>query len=133
MALQRAERSAPGRFDVALETGFVLVGLQRYPEALAAIDRALAVEPHSPNAWALRAEAALASGDAARAAADAGRAAALLHSYADALATRARAGQLLGDRTIELTARAALAALAAQGDTHAAQLLVGLNVGREAR
>jgi O-antigen ligase len=133
VALQRAERSAPGRFDVALETGFVLHGLQRYPEALAAIDHALAVEPHSPNAWALRAEAALAAGDPARAAADAGRAVALLHSYADALATRARAGERLGDRAIELGARAELAGLAAQGDVHAAQLLVGLGVGREAR
>ena len=62
-ALGHAARSDDaGRFEVALETAFVLVRMARFADALAAVDRALAVEPHSATAWALRAEAALGAG-----------------------------------------------------------------------
>jgi O-antigen ligase/tetratricopeptide (TPR) repeat protein len=124
--LQRADRVDPGRFDVALETGFVLLRLGRGAEALAAFDRALAVEPHSPNAWALRGEADLATGDARRAAEDARHATTLLADYPEALATRAAAQARIGDLTGARQARALLAGMAAAGDANAQRLLAAL-------
>jgi len=76
-ALARADR-APRidsvRFEIALRTAQVELRLNHGAPALNAADRALALEPYSPHAWATRAGAALASGDEARAAQDAQKA-----------------------------------------------------------
>jgi O-antigen ligase len=93
-ALERAERIDPGHFDVALETGFVLIHLRRYADARAAVDRALVVEPHAPNAWCLRAEAGVGAGDLRRGAEDARHATALLADYPEALVTLAHVDDL---------------------------------------
>jgi O-antigen ligase len=76
-ALARAER-APRidsvRFEIALRTAQVELRLDHGAPALQAADRALALEPYSPHAWAARAAAALALRDEGRAAEDAQRA-----------------------------------------------------------
>ncbi len=128
-ALRRAERADSGQFEVALETGFVLLRLGRAADARRAVDRALAIEPHCANAWALRAEADLGADDAPQAAADADRATAILNDYPDAVATRGRAGQQLGDLRALQAARDHLAALAAAGDDRAGRLLGSLPPG----
>jgi len=73
-ALERAAR-APRldqvRFDIALRTAQVALRLGRGEPALQAADRALAIEPYSPHAWAARATAHLALRDEAQAARDA--------------------------------------------------------------
>jgi hypothetical protein len=76
-ALARADR-APRldsvRFEIALRTAQVELRLDHGAEALRAADRALALEPYSPHAWAARAAAELALRDEGRAAEDAQRA-----------------------------------------------------------
>ena len=124
--LRRAERCDPGRFQVALETAFVLVRLGRDAEALVAVDRALAIEPDSANAWSVRAEAALGAGDARRAADDARHALGLLFEYPDPLVTLARAEARLGNRGAEQEARVRLVALSSAGNGRARQLLESL-------
>jgi O-antigen ligase len=112
MALGRAERADAGQFRVALLTAVVAVRLDRNAEALAAADRALALEPYSPNAWAARADAHLHAKDAGAAAADARRATTLLQDYPSALSLLARADARLGDQAGVREARARLAVLA---------------------
>jgi len=79
-ALACLERAARGprldvaRFDIALRTSQVAVRIDRGAAALAAADRALAIEPYSPHAWAARAAAKLSLGAEAEAALDATRA-----------------------------------------------------------
>ena len=73
-ALEKAARPArldQVRFDIALRTAQVAVRLGRGEPALQAADRALAIEPYSPHAWAARAAAHLALRDEAQAARDA--------------------------------------------------------------
>ena len=70
----RAPRIDAVRFDVALRTAQVELRLDHGAPALQAADRALALEPYSPHAWAARAAAALALHDEAHAADDARRA-----------------------------------------------------------
>jgi O-antigen ligase len=67
----RAPRLDQVRFDIALRTAQVAVRLGRGEPALHAADRALAIEPYSPHAWAARAAAHLALRDEAQAARDA--------------------------------------------------------------
>jgi O-antigen ligase/tetratricopeptide (TPR) repeat protein len=124
-SLERSERIDPGRFVVALRTAQVAVRLGRNAEALRAADRALALEPHSPNAWTARADALLHAGDPGGAAQAAQRALALLADYPGALAVAARASERLGDRAAAREARARLAALAV-GSGEARRLLQGL-------
>jgi hypothetical protein len=59
--LARAERWATtaDRFSIALRTAQAALRADRGAEALHAADRALAIEPHSPHAWAERAAAQL--------------------------------------------------------------------------
>ena len=54
-ALRAAERASPGTFEVALETAYVLERLHRFGDALAATDRALAIEPYAIPTWLVRA------------------------------------------------------------------------------
>ena len=70
----RAPRVDAVRFDIALRTAQVALRLDRGGPALQAANRALALEPHSPHAWAARAGAELALRDEANAAEDAQRA-----------------------------------------------------------
>ncbi|HXU06871.1 MAG TPA: O-antigen ligase family protein [Polyangia bacterium] len=70
----RAPRVDPGRFDIALRTAQVALRIDMGGPALAAADRALAIEPYSPHAWAARAAAELALRDEAQAANDAAHA-----------------------------------------------------------
>ena len=49
--------STADRFAIALRTAQVALRAERGAEALRAADRALALEPHSPHAWAERAAA----------------------------------------------------------------------------
>jgi hypothetical protein len=69
-----APRIDSARFDIALRTAQVALRIDRGAPALDAADRALALEPFSPHAWAARAGAQLALSDEAQAAADAKRA-----------------------------------------------------------
>jgi O-antigen ligase len=111
--LARAARALPDDFQVALRTAYAASRAGRPGDAMAAAQRALSVEPDSPNAWEALARARLEAGDPAGAAAAADRALALLHAYAGALYTRAAAARALGDDAGAGRARAALAALAA--------------------
>jgi tetratricopeptide (TPR) repeat protein len=70
----RAPRLDAGRFDIALRASQVALRIDRGAPALAAADRALAIEPYSPHAWAARAAAKLSLGDETEAALDATRA-----------------------------------------------------------
>jgi O-antigen ligase len=69
-----APRIDSARFDIALRTAQVQLRLDRGGPALQAANRALALEPYSPHAWAARAGAELALRDEANAAQDAQRA-----------------------------------------------------------
>jgi hypothetical protein len=62
------------RFDIALRAAQVALRLERGEPALWEADRALAIEPYSPHAWAARAAAELALRDEAQAVRDATRA-----------------------------------------------------------
>jgi tetratricopeptide (TPR) repeat protein len=66
-------------------------------ESILASERALAIEPYSPNAWATLAAAQLAAGDVAAARASASRALELVHDYPFALDLRAKAATILHD------------------------------------
>ena len=110
--LARAARAAPRDFDVALRTAYAASRAGRPDDAIAAAQRALAVEPDSPNGWEALAHGRLEAGDPVGAAAAADRALALLHAYPGALYTRAAAGRALGDGAAAARARAALATLA---------------------
>ena len=68
-------------------------------ESILASERALAIEPYSPNAWATLAAAQLAAGDVAAARASASRALELVHDYPFALDLRAKAATILHDVT----------------------------------
>jgi hypothetical protein len=70
----RAPRLDAVRFDLALRAAQVALRIDRGEVALQAADRALALEPHSPHAWAAHAAAKLALRDEAQAASDAARA-----------------------------------------------------------
>jgi O-antigen ligase len=70
----RAPRLDYARFDIALRTSQLAARIDRGPTALAAADRALALEPSSPHALAARAAAELSLGREALAADDAERA-----------------------------------------------------------
>jgi len=62
------------RFEIALRAAQVALRVGRGAPALQAADRALAIEPYSPHAWAARAAAELALRDEAGATRDATRA-----------------------------------------------------------
>ena len=70
----RAPRLDAARFDIALRASQVALRIDRGAPALEAADRALAIEPYSPHAWAARAAAKLSLGDETQAALDATRA-----------------------------------------------------------
>jgi O-antigen ligase len=70
----RAPRLDQVRFDIALRASQVAVRLGRGEPGLQEADRALAIEPYSPHAWAARAGAQLALRNEAQAARDATRA-----------------------------------------------------------
>jgi predicted Zn-dependent protease len=110
--LGRAARAEPRDFDVALRTAYAASRAGRPADAIAAAQRALAVEPDSPNGWEALARGRLEAGDPAAAAGAADHALALLHAYPGALYTRAAASRALGDDVAAARARAALAALA---------------------
>jgi hypothetical protein len=87
--LDRAGRVAPGDFPVALAAATAASRAGEPATAGARAERALAIEPFSPNAWEALARARLDGGDAAGARAAADRALDLLHTYPAALETRA--------------------------------------------
>ena len=95
--LARAARAEPRDFDVALRTAYAASRAGRPGDAIAAAERALAVEPDSPNGWEALARGRLEAGDPAGAAAAADHALALLHAYPGALYTRTAASRALGD------------------------------------
>jgi O-antigen ligase len=75
------------RFDIALRTAQLAVRIDRGAAALQAADRALALEPYSPHAWAARAAAELSLRDETRAADDAAHAMRLFLDLPSARAT----------------------------------------------
>ena len=123
--LSRAERATPNDFQVALRTSSAALRAGQAAEALAAAERALAVEPASANAWEALARARLAANDAPGAAAAADQALGILHDYPGALVTRAQAAGRLGDAAAADGARSRLSALAVT-DTDARRLLATL-------
>ncbi len=96
--LERAARVAPGDFQVALQASATAWHAGDPATARARAERALGIEPFSPNAWEALARARLDSGDAAGAAAASDRALELLHAYPAARATREAATQRLSRR-----------------------------------
>ena len=114
--LARADRAAPGDFQVQLRASAAELQAGQVPEASAAAGRALAAEPYSANAWEALARARLAGDDAQGAAKAAARALGILHDYPGALATRAQAAARLGDAASADSARARLSALAVTDD-----------------
>ena len=92
-----------------------------------AAEKALAIEPNAPNAWAALAAAELAEDDPIGARRDATQALTLLHDYPWALDTRAQAAERSGDLPAAHTDRERIATLArgpADDDTaRAARLL----------
>jgi O-antigen ligase len=83
----RAPRLDAVRFDIALRSAQVALRIDGGLAALAAADRALALEPYAPHALAARAAARLVLREDAQAADDARRALALLHDLPSAQAT----------------------------------------------
>jgi len=122
-ALRAAERARPGTFEVVLETAYVLERLHRFSESLAAIDRAMAIEPYAIPVWLVRSEAALDSGDARAALAAADRALQLFADYPDALVMRALAETRLGHADAARAAYDHLMSLVQGGDPYAKTLL----------
>jgi O-antigen ligase len=112
-AFARAERTGDAPFRAPFLTALAAVRAGQGPRAVAAAERALAVEPFAPHAWAARASGALASGDLEGAVAGADRALALLHDYPAALEIRALAAARKGDIAAGAAARERLRALAA--------------------
>jgi predicted Zn-dependent protease len=96
--LDRAARLAPGDFQVALQAAGTAWRAGDPVTARASAERALGIEPFSPNAWEALARARLNAGDAAGAAAAADRALDLLRAYPAALATKEAATQRLSRR-----------------------------------
>jgi O-antigen ligase len=96
--LDRAVRLAPRDFQVALQAAGTAWRAGDPVTARARAERALGIEPFSPNAWEALARARLAAGDPAGAAAAADRALELLHAYPEALATREAATLRLSRR-----------------------------------
>jgi O-antigen ligase len=125
-ALRAAERASPGSFEVALETAYVLERLNRFSDARAAADRALAIEPYAIQAWLIRAEAALGAGDSQAALDDANRALALFNDYPDALAVVSLAETRLGHADAARAAHDHLLSLAQAGDPHAKTVITDL-------
>ena len=123
--LRRAERATPNDFQVALRTSSAALRAGRAADAMAAAERALAVEPASANAWEALARARLAANDARSAALAADKALEILHDYPGALLTRAQAAGRLGDATAADGARSRLSALAVT-DNDARRLLATL-------
>ena len=111
-ALARAERTGGAPFRAPFLTALAAERAGQGARAVAAADRALAVEPFAPHAWAARASGALASGDLSGAVDGADRALALLRDYPAALETRARATARLGDLAGWQVARERLRTLA---------------------
>jgi tetratricopeptide (TPR) repeat protein len=93
--LDRAAQLKPGDFDVALRTSFAASLANQPARAAAAAERALAIEPESPNAWEALARARLDGGDPAGAMKAAEQALERLHDYPAALETRAKASGAL--------------------------------------
>jgi O-antigen ligase len=114
--LRRAERATPNDFQVALRTSSAALRAGRADDAIAAAERALAVEPASANAWEALARARLATNDAPGAAVAADHALGILHDYPGALVTRAQAAGRLGDAGAAAGARSRLSALAVTDD-----------------
>jgi predicted Zn-dependent protease len=83
---------------------------QRPIDAERAVERALAVEPNAPNAWAVLAAAELAAGDDVEARHDATQALTLLQDYPFALDIRAKASERAGD--VDVADRARIDSLA---------------------
>jgi hypothetical protein len=97
-ALDRAGSLAPDEFRVHLRRAQMLLRLRRWGDGARAANRALALEPYSPNAWATLAAAHLGGGDAGAARAAAQRALGLLADNPLALAIDSRAALAQGDR-----------------------------------
>jgi hypothetical protein len=96
--LARADeaRGEGAGFWIGLRAAQAALRLGDGAAAVRAADRALAVEPWSPHAWALRGAGRLAAGDAAGAAEDARRALALYADHPVAQATLAASSARLG-------------------------------------
>lgn len=112
-AFARAERTGDAPFRAPFLAALAAARAGQGPRAVAAAERALAVEPFAPHAWVALASGALASGDLEGAVAGADRALALLHDYPAALDLRARAEARKGDVATWQATRERLRALAA--------------------
>lgn len=95
--LARALDARPRDYRAELRTSQMLLRERRWIDAARAAERALAIEPNAPNAWAALAAAELAAGDDAAARRDATQALTLLEDYPFALDIRAQAAEHAGD------------------------------------
>jgi O-antigen ligase len=95
--LQRALEARPIDYRAELRMAQMLLREQRPIESAHAAERALAVEPHAPNAWAALAAAELAANDDGAARRDATEALTRLQDYPFALDVRAQASEREGE------------------------------------
>ena len=127
--LQRALNARPVDFRAELHVAQMSLQEHRPLESEQAAEKALAIEPNAPNAWAALAAAELAEDDPVGARREATQALTLLHDYPWALDTRAQADERGGDLPAAHADRERIATLArgpADDDTaRAARLLSG--------
>jgi tetratricopeptide (TPR) repeat protein len=95
--LEHALQARPGEYRSEFRTAQVLLREHRSIDSARAAQRALAIEPYAPNAWAALAAAELAADQAGPARRDATQALTLLEDYPLALDVRAKAAEKLGD------------------------------------
>jgi O-antigen ligase len=114
-ALQDLARSLavdPRDYRAEFRTAQMKLRAHRPLDAWIAARRAIDIEPHAPNGWAVLAEAELDSGDPEAARRDATTALSLLQDYPFALDVRGRAAERVGDQAQASADRAHIAALA---------------------
>jgi O-antigen ligase len=126
--LRQALAVHPGDFRAELRTAQMLLRERSPIDSARAAERALVVEPYSPNAWAALAAAELAADDAVVARRDATHALTLLEDYPFALDVRARCADHAGDAVAASMDRRRIAELAsgpADDDTARAARALG--------
>jgi O-antigen ligase len=110
--LQHALGARSSKFRAESRTAQALLRQHRSIDSARAAQRALALEPYAPNAWAALAAAELAAGEADQARSDATQALTLLQDYPLALDVRAKAAEHAGDLAAARVDRQHIEALA---------------------
>lgn len=110
--LQRVPGARSSKFRAESRTAQVLLREHRSIDSALAAQRALALEPYSPNAWAALAAAELDAGETDLARRDATQALTLLEDYPFALEVRAKAAEKAGDLAAAFADRQHIKALA---------------------